>query len=40
MELKNGIEIIVGPTIFKLWIKTFKILFWLIIHEPHDLLKF
>ena len=27
-ELKNGIGILVGQTIFKLWIKAGKILFW------------
>ena len=27
-ELKNGIEILVGQIVFKLWIKTVKILLW------------
>ena len=27
-ELKNGIEILVDQGVFKLWIKTVKILFW------------
>ena len=27
-ELKTGIEILVGQAVFKLWIKTVKILFW------------
>ena len=27
-ELKNAMEILVGQEIFKLWIKTVKILFW------------
>ena len=27
-ELKNGIEILVGPAVFKLWIKAVKIMFW------------
>ena len=27
-ELKNGIEILVGQMVFKLWIKTVKILLW------------
>ena len=39
-ELKNGIEILVGSAGFKLWIKTFKILFWSITSEPLGLLKF
>ena len=26
-ELKNGIEILVGQTVFELWIKTVKMLF-------------
>ena len=34
MELKNGIEILVGQAVFKLWIKTVKILFWSLTHEP------
>ena len=41
-ELKNGIEILVGAErffIFKLWIKTFKMLFGSITQEPLDLLK-
>ena len=31
MELKNRIEIVVGQAVFRLWIKTVKILFWSII---------
>ena len=27
-ELKNGIEILVGQALLKLWVKTVKILFW------------
>ena len=30
-KLKNGIKILVGPTVFELLIKTCKLLFWLII---------
>ena len=33
-ELKNGIEISVGQAIFKLWIKTIKMLFGSITPEP------
>ena len=33
-ELKNGIEILVGQAVFKLWIKTVKIVFWSITQEP------
>ena len=32
-ELKNGIEILVDQAVFKLWIKTVKILFWSITQE-------
>ena len=39
-ELKNGIEILVGQAVFKLWIKTVKIMFWSITQEPPDLLQF
>ena len=39
-ELKNGIEIFVDQAVFKLWIKTVKILFWSISQEPLGLLKF
>ena len=39
-ELKNGIEILVGQTVFKLWIKIFKILFWSVTQEPLGVLKF
>ena len=39
-ELKPGIEILVGKTIFKLWIKTVKIMFWSITQELLNLLKF
>ena len=35
-ELKNGIEILV---VFKLWIKTVKIMSWSITQEPLGLLK-
>ena len=38
-ELKNGIEILVGQEVFKLWIKTVEILFWSITQELLDLLK-
>ena len=34
MELKNGIEILVGQAVFTFWIKTVKILFWSITQEP------
>ena len=30
-KLKNGIGILSGQAVFKLWIKTVKILFWSII---------
>ena len=39
-ELKHGIEICVGQAVFKLWIKTVKIVFWSINQEPLGLLKF
>ena len=39
-KLKNGIEILVDQAGFKLWIKTFKIVFWSITRELHSLLKF
>ena len=39
-ELKNGIEILIGPVVFKLWIKIVKILFWSITQEPLNLPKF
>ena len=39
-ELKNGVEILVGQAIFKLWIKTAKVLFGSIIQEPLGLPKF
>ena len=39
-ELKNGIEISVGQAVFKLWIKTVKMLFGLITQEPLGLPKF
>ena len=38
-ELKNGIEILVGQAVYKLSIKTFKILFGSITQEPLGLLK-
>ena len=39
-ELKNGIEILVGQAVFKLWIKTFKMLLGSITQESLGLLKF
>ena len=39
-ELKNGIEILVGQAIFKLWIKTIKMLFGSMTQEPIGLPKF
>ena len=39
-ELKNGIEILVGQVVIKLWIKTVKMLFGSITQEPLDLPKF
>ena len=33
-ELKNSIDILVDQVVFKLWIKTVKILFWPITQEP------
>ena len=39
-ELKNEIEILVGPAIVKLWIKTIKILFRSITQELLGLLRF
>ena len=39
-ELKNGIGILVGQVVFKLWIKTFKMLFGSLTQEPLGLLKF
>ena len=39
-ELKTGIEILVGQAVFKLWIKTVKIMFWPKAKEPLGLLKF
>ena len=30
----NGTEILVGQAVFKLWIKTVKIMFWSITQEP------
>ena len=39
-ELKIDFEILAGQAVFKLWIKTVKILFWSIIQEPLALLKF
>ena len=38
-ELENGIEILVGQVVFKLWIKTFKMLFGSINQEPLGVLK-
>ena len=39
-ELKNGIGILVGQAVFKLRIKTVKILLWSITQELLGLLKF
>ena len=39
-ELKNGIDSLVGQAVFKLRIKTVKILFWSITQEPLNLLEF
>ena len=39
-KLKNGIEILVGQAVFKLWIKTVKILFGSITQEPLGLPNF
>ena len=39
-ELKNGIEILEGQAVFKLWIKIVKMLFGSIIQEPLGLPKF
>ena len=39
-DLKYGIEILVGQAVFKLWIKTFKMLFGSITQEPLSLLNF
>ena len=39
-ELENDIGILVDQEVFKLSIKTVKILFWSITQEPLDLLKF
>ena len=36
-ELKNGIEMLVGQAVFKLWIKTVKMLLGSITQEPHGL---
>ena len=36
---KELTEILVGYTVFKLWIKTVKILFWSITQEPLGLSK-
>ena len=33
MELKNGVEILVGQAALKLWINTVKILFWSVTQE-------
>ena len=38
-ELKNGVEILVGQAVFKLWIKTGQ-MFGLKAQEPLGLLKF
>ena len=39
-ELKNGIEILVGQAVFKLWIKTIKMLFGSVTQELLGLPKF
>ena len=39
-ELKNGIKILVGQAVFKLWIKTVKMMFRSITQELLDLPKF
>ena len=39
-KLKNGIEILVEHAVFKLWIKTVKMLFGSITQEPIGLSKF
>ena len=39
-NLKNGIEILVGRAVFKLWIKTVKMLFGSITQKPLDLPNF
>ena len=39
-ELKNGIEILVGQALCKLWIKTVKMLFGSITQEPLGVLNF
>ena len=38
-ELRNGIEILVGQVVFKLWIKTVKMLFGSITLKPLGLPK-
>ena len=38
-ELNDGIEILVGQVVFKLWIKTAEILFSSVTPEPLDLFK-
>ena len=37
---KNGNEILVDQVVYRLWIKTVKMLFWSITQEPLGLLKF
>ena len=39
-ELKKGIEILVGQTVFKVRIKNSEMLFWSITQEPLDLPEF
>ena len=39
-KLINGIEILVGQAVFKLWIKTVKMMFGSITQEPPGLPKF
>ena len=38
-ETQNGIEILVGQTVFKFWIKTIKVMFWSKTQELIGLLK-
>ena len=39
-ELKSGMKISLGQAVFKLWIKTVKILFWSILKNRLSYLKF
>ena len=40
IKLKNGIDILEGQAVFKLWIKTVKMLFESITQEPLGLPKY